>query len=396
MALRGKPIEVPDFWRCLTCGTRNPPAPYITRCLGCGEARPARVQAVQAPAEPVRRWSPRPLNRRAKWVLGITLAYFAMTVLVFAVMRLFAESWLPATLILFAPRAVLLLPLPILIGLALWTRRPILLIADGLLLAFILGPFMRLSLPIGSMFHGSSPGTTIHMMTLNQGTGPLDRAALRLLIRKHSVNVICFQEGRGRTALEGADAQGWNFDSSGLIASRFPIVEELKPEDPNSFQERWFWALIIKRVKIELPDGRRCMIVCVHMGTMRTALNFLKNGETATAYRYQDWRWKQMNDLIGRLGDSGDLPVLIGGDFNMPDDSPMMAPLHRQFRDSFREAGWGFGYTRPTAWPFVRIDQILVSPEWDVRHSWVGPDVGSDHLPYLSTVVLPASPAAPK
>jgi len=394
MAVRGTASEASDFWRCLTCGTRNPPAPYITRCLGCGEVRPAKAEPVQAPAESARRWVPRPLDRRAKWVLGITLAYFVLTVVVFAVMRLFAESWLPATLILFAPRGVLLLPLPILVGLALWARRPILLVADGLLLAFILGPFMGFSVPIGSLFRGSPPGTRLCVMTLNQGKAPLNQAVLRLLIRKHSVNVICFQEGAGPNALEGADAQGWNFDSSGLIATRFPIVEELKPENPNDFQERLFWPLRIKRVKIALPDGRRCMVACVHMGTMRTGFEFLKNGETAAAYRYQDWRWRQMDDLIGRLGDAGDSPILIGGDFNMPGDSPMMSPLYRQFRNTFREAGWGFGYTRPTKWPFVGIDHILVSPEWDVRHSWVGPDVGSDHLPLLTTVVLPATPAA--
>lgn len=397
MSKRGKGETKADFWRCRMCGTPNPTAVYISRCVGCGEPRPVMAaEPVAAHAEAGPWWPPRALDRRAKWVLGVTLGYFALMVMVFAVMRLFAESWLPATLILFSPRALFLLPLPVLVGLALWSRRPILLAADGLLLAFLLGPFMGLSLPLGTLFHRTPPGTALCVMSLNQGPDPLDRGALRHLIRKHSVNVLCLQEGQNQTALQGSDAEGWNFDSSGLVASRFPIVEELAPEDPNDYQEQYFWPLRIKRVKIALPDGRRCMVVCVHMATMRTGFTFLKNGETAAAYRFQDWRWKQMGDLIGRLSGANDLPVIIGGDFNMPIDSSMMAPLRRQYRDSFREAGWGFDYTRPTRWPFVGIDHILVSPEWDVRHSWVGPDVGSDHLPLLSEVVLPASAVAPK
>lgn len=391
------PDAAPEFWRCARCGTPNPAASYISTCIGCGAARMEKREARPVPeTAKAPWWKPRVLDRRAKWVLGITLAYAILVIVLFAVVRLFAESWLPATLILFSPRAILLLPLPILAALALWSRRPSFLAIDALLLAFILGPFMGLSLPLRSLLGGSASGTTLHVMSLNQGNAPLDHAALRTLMRKRSIDVICFQEGRDQSALAGSDAVGWHFDSSGLIASRFPIVEELAPEDPNAFREREFWPLVIKRVKIQLPGGRRCMVACVHMGTMRTGFRFLKNGEVAAAYRYQDWRWKQMDDLIGRMSGAQGLPVILAGDFNMPSDSPMMASLHRQFRDAFRDAGWGFGYTRPTRWPFIGIDHILVSPEWDVRSCQVGPDVGSDHLPLLAEVVLPAAVAPRK
>lgn len=384
--------KAPEFWHCARCGTPNPSASYITTCVACGAARKARQPSNPAPAPTGRPWwRPKPLDRRAKWLLGVSLAYFAVTLALYAIMRLFAESWLPATLVLFSPRWLLLLPLPLLAGLALCIKRPALLLVDGLLLAFIAGPFMGLSLPLPSLVRSSPIGTKVRVMTLNQSEHPLDHAAFRRLIRSRSIDVICFQEGRDQTALSGADAEGWHFDSSGLIATRFPIVEEFEPENPNAYQERLFWPLRIKRIKVRLPDTRECLIVCVHMPTMRTGFTFLKKGETDAAYRYQDWRWKQMNDLIGRLSAARDVPSLICGDFNMPIDSPMMGSLRRQYRDAFRESGWGYGYTRPARWPFIGIDHILVSPEWDVRHCWVGPDVGSDHLPVLAELILPAT-----
>src|SRR5690349_1215054 len=93
------PDTAPDFWRCSRCATPNPSASYITHCVGCGAVRTARSEPrPSAPVEGRRWWPPRPLDRRARWVLGLTLAYSAVILGLFAVVRLFAEYWLPATL----------------------------------------------------------------------------------------------------------------------------------------------------------------------------------------------------------------------------------------------------------------------------------------------------------
>jgi hypothetical protein len=47
----------------------------------------------------------------------------------------------------------------------------------------------------------------------------------------------------------------------------------------------------------------------------------------------------------------------------------------------------------------MRIDHVLATPEFTFTKCWVGPDVGSDHLPLLAEVILPnpadqAGPAA--
>ncbi len=51
------------------------------------------------------------------------------------------------------------------------------------------------------------------------------------------------------------------------------------------------------------------------------------------------------------LAGSSDLPVIVGGDFNMPADDSTMAALRLSFRFAFEEAGWGYGYTRPSRSP---------------------------------------------
>ena len=37
----------------------------------------------------------------------------------------------------------------------------------------------------------------------------------------------------------------------------------------------------------------------------------------------------------------------------------------------------------------VRIDHVLVSPDWHVRSFRIGPDVGSDHFPVVADLLLP-------
>ena len=73
-----------------------------------------------------------------------------------------------------------------------------------------------------------------------------------------------------------------------------------------------------------------------------------------------------------------------------------MAALASLYRFAFEDAGWGYGYTRPSRYPWFRIDHILASPEWVFTRCRVGPDVGSDHLPLIAEAVLPAPTEDPE
>jgi hypothetical protein len=86
-------------------------------------------------------------------------------------------------------------------------------------------------------------------------------------------------------------------------------------------------------------------------------------------------------ETFARNAEKETLPVVIGGDTNLPDLSPALGALSR-FRDAFRQAGWGFGYTFPAgrrAW--MRLDRIFASPALRFvgfqvgKHAWA-----SDHL----------------
>ncbi|MEE1739831.1 endonuclease/exonuclease/phosphatase family protein [Streptomyces sp. BE147] len=79
--------------------------------------------------------------------------------------------------------------------------------------------------------------------------------------------------------------------------------------------------------------------------------------------------------------------VVVVGDFNGTFQDRALAPVTSRLRSAQREAGDGFGFSWPAAFPVVRIDDILVRGMEPVS-SWNLPATGSDHLPVAASLRL--------
>lgn len=80
--------------------------------------------------------------------------------------------------------------------------------------------------------------------------------------------------------------------------------------------------------------------------------------------------------------------TIICGDFN---DTPMSYTYHtlaRRHKDTFEEAGSGFGATFIPVWPLLRIDYLLVPQEAECLHHTVHKSTLSDHYPVTASVIL--------
>ncbi len=76
------------------------------------------------------------------------------------------------------------------------------------------------------------------------------------------------------------------------------------------------------------------------------------------------------------------VPVIIGGDTNLPSLSYVLHRYLSRYQDGFSVAGSGFGYTFPTTrpWMRMRIDRVLASPELRFARFDVGTSHASDHF----------------
>ncbi|WP_149260607.1 endonuclease/exonuclease/phosphatase family protein [Actinomadura sp. K4S16] len=77
--------------------------------------------------------------------------------------------------------------------------------------------------------------------------------------------------------------------------------------------------------------------------------------------------------------------VVLLGDLNGTMGDRAFDGITSRMRSAQEEAGDGFGFTWPAAFPMVRIDQILVRGV-QPRAAWILPATGSDHLPVAAEI----------
>jgi vancomycin resistance protein VanJ len=386
----GRPAPRRAYWRCRECGTPNPSRPYLTHCLGCDAVSP-----MLADPEPPRREGsppppPKPVRARVRRGLGwASYGYAALILIGLAAIRWVGDGWWGVVILLFLPRWMFLVPIVALGAASVWARRPKLWTVQGATALVIVGPLMGFSLPIPPLWGPKVDGDRFRIMTFNRGLGRIDSRRLIDMIERERVDLICFQEGRpDDPALDAYFSRNWYRDRTKSLASRYPIVHEFGPLPEKWASEDRYTAKML-RVRLRAPSGAEFLLASVHLPTLRWGLTrFLGRDLTGFALHIDWWR-HELDRVVAPLLEARGVPVLAGGDFNMPPDDSTMVALRSVFRFGFEEAGWGFGYTRPSRFPWFRIDHILATPQWRITRCWVGPDFGSDHLPLLAEVVLP-------
>lgn len=77
-------------------------------------------------------------------------------------------------------------------------------------------------------------------------------------------------------------------------------------------------------------------------------------------------RKTELDEVVQQIPIGESAELIIGGDFNTPEDPLVQANLHHIAKDSYRKAGKGWGKTAVNPWPLVRIDQIWIGQESQV------------------------------
>ncbi|MBE6225426.1 MAG: hypothetical protein E7122_09495 [Bacteroidales bacterium] len=98
-------------------------------------------------------------------------------------------------------------------------------------------------------------------------------------------------------------------------------------------------------------------------------------------------RSEQVDRILENIN-SNSKPTIICGDFN---DTPMSYTYHtlaKDRKDTFKEAGRGFGATFSTLWPLLRIDYILVPQNAECATHNAQKINLSDHYPVISEIII--------
>lgn len=310
--------------------------------------------------------------------------YLLVLIAVWLTMRFTGDRMWVGTVLLMAPRWPFALPLAVLWPWALiaWRRQAV--VAAALSTGTVL--FLVMGFQVSLSSAGSARGD-LRLVTCNGHRQRLDPERFAAFIAQVNPDVIAIQgwSEAGRARLFGGS--DWNVRTVGelLVASRFPI-QGVSPlaitEAANAFKEGQGAAAIFE---LTTPHGP-VHLISLHLASPHAGLLAFTDDSGETLTGNIDRRWKE-SDLLLEIAERVQGPLLIAGDFNTTDDSPIFREHWGQFADAFTQRGTGFGYTYIIGHTQLRIDHILTASPSEFVRCWVGPNVGSPHRPLVADVI---------
>lgn len=310
--------------------------------------------------------------------------YLVLTALVAMFIWTQGDNWWPATVLLYGPRWLLLVPIVPLSLAALLTRRRLLLpLAASLVIT--IWPVMGFRTGWRTWLGGGTP-RTLRVITFNiQGDANPMLLQLPAILERYEADVMVFQECPERLATPGLWPAGWTarFTQDGFcLATRFTVVETKVLERLETIDQSGTGNAAIFRLRTE-----RGIIdfVALHLETPRQGLAPLRREgssarlsaniqiRAAGARRISHWIQRETRNPV------------IAGDLNLPVESRIYRTYFGHCDNAFSVTGRGFGWTRVLENRFsVRIDHILGCGAWRALAAEVGPDLGSDHRPLIA------------
>jgi vancomycin resistance protein VanJ len=327
-------------------------------------------------------------GRKPAWPSYLAAVYLGAVLLVWLLTWTVAERQWWTTLLLYFPQGVFLGPAVLTLPPALWKRDRRALLLNGLALLVVAWPMMGLNIPLPSATNTArAPRVRLLAYNIEIATDGMDRIGRQ--VEKFRPDVVVFAEARRRQQAK-LDAElrrqfpGWDSVRRGdvFIASRWSMIERESAPLPESIDRENVRALV------QAPFGR-FHVAGVHMSkalrprTLRTRTLRLPQYLDVTG----SGRWKQARAIEAWTA-ALDGPVLLAGDFNTPPAGHIYGVLTRRYEDSFKEAGWGWGFTFPSKSPLLRIDYIFHSAHWKAMECRVGARPGSDHRPVFAELAL--------
>ena len=330
------------------------------------------------PAVPEKDGKPRPHGFR-QFIAIACWGYLVLAIALWALVRFASERWWVATLLLFGPRWLALLPLAVLGPAALLRRRSLLVV--GAAVAIVLFAVMGLCVPFRTLAPNSAAGPRVCVLTCNMHRHALDFLTFRTTLEQVHPDIVVLQEWS--SAYDPLFQWGdWHMHRDGelLLASRFPI-EQIE----NLSNGRWGSAGDATAYGLRTPSGT-LEVINIHLASPHGALEAVLDRESGAAAQLQansDLRLQQ-SMLLTNYAHVADVPVLISGDFNTPGQSSIFHRSWSGLTDAYDRAGFGLGHTYFSRRNAVRIDHVLYDRHWVCDRCWVGPDVGSPHRPLIA------------
>ncbi|MEE2000411.1 endonuclease/exonuclease/phosphatase family protein [Alkalimonas sp. MEB108] len=284
------------------------------------------------------------------------------------------------TLVDYSPRWLVFLPC-ILLFLP-WFRPKHWLI---LLMISVLNVVLVLDLHLNVWQKQPAERTLYRFATFNAGSGMAKPADILRWYQQEQLDALLLQESSPGTLRQHLP-DGLYLDCHGqlclLTQHQLVAVRQLdrRPLDGYGYYATHYELAVA---------GTTFQVVNLHLNTPRHGIDLL----AAPRSNYQRFirfhRDKSIESMIAsQLVQEDTRKVIIGGDFNLTQQSRIYREHWKHWPNSFRLAGIGLGHTKYSRFLRARIDHLLVSDDLAVISSQTHPAMGSDHKPLIVEIAI--------
>jgi vancomycin resistance protein VanJ len=271
---------------------------------------------------------------------------------------------------------------PVLLAGALWRR------SASATAALLVPVIVWLNLFGGLLGDRSRPGGDLTVVSHNVSADNPDPAGTARDLAASGADVLALEEitPQARGTYEKELAKAYRYHTvQGTVGlwSRLPLSDtrpvDLKadygPLAATKPVDSWMADARALRATVATDHGPLAVYVA-HLGSVRV---------NPRAGFWTESRDRGVRALDEAVAAERNKRVVLLGDLNGTTDDRAFADLTSRLHSAQDEAGDGFGFSWPAAFPIARIDQILVRGVRP-RSAWVLPDTGSDHLPVAARI----------
>ncbi|MEP3374439.1 MAG: endonuclease/exonuclease/phosphatase family protein [Maribacter dokdonensis] len=214
-------------------------------------------------------------------------------------------------------------------------------------------------------------------------------------VEKENPSIICFQEFRTfflkkdmlinyPYIANNFENQKENISVNLAVYSKFRVINSGKLVFPNTYNGGLFVDMIVQNDTVRVFN--------LHLQSLAVRPNNLKYERSYPLFvRLRDSfiKQQQQGEIVRGFINESPYKVIVAGDFNNTQFSKVYFNIKGNLKDSFLEAGHGYGETIKF-WKFpFRIDMILTDPSFEVvSHKNYKINI-SDHEPIMATIKIP-------
>ena len=312
-----------------------------------------------------------------------TILYFGVLVVTLLLMRWVGERNVTFAFLLYVPKLIFLLPLPLLIFPTIlfhWRLAFVQVLLAAVFSKFLFGWQMT-----GRELETERAANHLTVLTYNRGQHM--NQSLQPFKNLARPDLLVFQEAPHR-ARRYEKAAGYEefihalSDREFTLLSRFPILSAAPVVSGSQSSA----VLPASRFVIDF-NGRKVAVYAVHVISPRDTLSYYRWGaflygilgipgtswgeKRVANQRFWDQRIEITRELIETVV-SDPLPALVAGDFNAPAGGYIHGLMTRDLRDAHASVGKGSGFTFPGVTrnplsgggPWIRIDYLLSDRSW--------------------------------